>query len=231
MTESAIPSISIKERFDLEAKPDVALIKFNFAGEGLTMEDAVANAGKKVGEAREAFRTDHSAIQSIAEFDVYFGQKEDGLRAEPQAFPRPLVVQGLLITANPEDQAALFRIIDDGIKRGAVLNSPHRRSYMSNALDSALLFGLVDSEQCEQAAVERCLKNAEHRSRATASSVGKTVGKLIRVSDVIVEPRMPQQFKVEYAHIRRSFPTGFLSPTPQNVLLCASLVATYELAD
>ena len=231
MTEDLIRSISVNEHFDLQAEPDIALIKLHFTGEGMTMEDAVAHARKKVAEATETLKADHKAIESITVFDIYFGQKEERLRSEPQAFPRPLVVQGMLITAPPDDQQSLYRILDDGIKRGAMLDNPHRPHYMSDILDSALLFGLRDSEKQEREAVERCLRRAEHRSRATASAAGKAIGKLIEISGVAVEPSMPKSFREDSVHIRRSFPTRFLSPTPRKVVLSASLAATYELLE
>jgi uncharacterized protein YggE len=231
MTESAMRSISVSEQLDLEAKPDIASIKLHVTGEGITMEDAVASARKRVAETTEALKTNHKAISNITILDVYFGQKEERYRTEPQSFPRPLVVQGVLIAARPDDQKTLYRIIDDGIKHGAVLDSPHRHSYMSDILDSALLFGLVDSEKYEQEAVERCLRRAEHRIRATASAAQKTIGKLIEVSGVTVEPSLSEPFRKDYVHIRRSFPTQFLSPTPQKVLLSAKLTAKFELRD
>jgi uncharacterized protein YggE len=232
MTETVARSISVQERFDLEARPDVAVIKFHFTGEGMSMEDAVVNVRKKVSEAIETLKSKHDAIRNITVFDIYFGQKEERLRGEgAHAFPRPLVVQGVLLTAPPDELRTLYRIVDDGIRCGAVLSCPHSRSYLSDTLDSSLLFGLVDSEKDQHEAIERCLNRAAHRSQLAASSAGQKIGKLMTVSDVAVEPSMSEPFRWDYGHIRRSFPTRFLSPTPQTVLLCASLTAKFELLD
>jgi hypothetical protein len=225
------PSISVKEQFWLEAKPDIALIKLYVLGEGMLMGDAVENVRKKVAEIGETCKGAHRQIERIDTFDVYLGQKEEHLRNESAAYPRPLVVQGVLITARPDDPAALHRIMDEGIKRGALLDSPHRRPYVSSNLDSALLFGLLASERHEGQVVEQCLKRAEARCRALATAAGRRVGKLIGLGDVLVEPSMGDPFHRDFAHIRRSFPTRFLSPTPDKVVLCATLTARYELLD
>lgn len=224
------PSISIKEQFRVEARPDVALIKLFVVGEGMVMVDAVGNVRNKVAEISDTFKSAHPLIERIEAFDVYLGQKEERLRNEPTAFPRPLAVQGILITARPDDSAALHRIIDDGIKRGALLDTPHRRSYLNNYLDSALIFGLIASERHEGHAVEQCLRRAEARGRATAAAAGKRLGKLIELADVLVES-VGDPFHREFAHIKRSFPTRFLSPTPEKVIISASLTARYELLE
>lgn len=225
------PSISVKEQYSLETKPDVALIKLYILGEGMLMGDAVENVRKKVAEISETFKSAHRQIERIDTFDVYLGQKEERLRGESPAYPRPLVVQGILITARPDDPAVLHRIMDEGIKRGALLDNPNRRTYMSNILDSALLFGLLASEQHEGHAVAQCIKRAEARCRALATSSGRRVGKLIEFSGVLVEPSMGEPFHKDFVHIRCSFPTRFLSPTPDKVVICASLTARYELLD
>lgn len=231
MARSETPSISVKEKFSLEAKPDVALIKLHVIGEGMGMADAVDNVRKKVAEITQALKSAYQQIERIDTFDVYFGQKEERLGSESLAYPRPLVVQGILITASPDDPTALYGIIDEGIKRGALLNSSLRRSYLSGMLDSALLFGLLGSEPHEAQAVEQCLKRAEARCSLLATAAGKRVGELIEVSDVSVEPSVGEPFHQNFAHIRRSFPTRFLSPTPHKVVICATLNARHELLD
>jgi hypothetical protein len=231
MRESEVPSISVREQFNLEVTPDVALIKLHVTGEGMLMVDAVESAQKKVAELTERLKSNHQRIDSIDVFDVYFGQKEERFRTEAQAYPRPLVVQGILISARPDEPAALYRMLDDGIKRGAMLDVPHRRSYMSDTLDSALLFGLVNREPHEQEAVSRCLKRAEERIRLVAAASRKKVGNLIEVSGVSVEPSMRDAYKSDYVHVRRTFPTPFLSPTPHKVIICATLTAKFALLE
>ena len=88
MPRQPVHSISVKERFDLEVQPDIALVKFYVTGEGMTMEDAVANARKKVAETTESLKADHDAVDNITVFDIYFGQKEERLGAESHSFPR-----------------------------------------------------------------------------------------------------------------------------------------------
>jgi uncharacterized protein YggE len=231
MTDVETPSISVKEQYILEAKPDVALVKLYVLGEGMLMGDAVENVRKKVAEISEAFKSAHRQIERIDTFDVYLGQKEERLRSESPAYPRPLVVQGVLITARPDDPAELHRIMDEAIKRGALLDGPQRRSYLTNILDSALLFGVLDSERYEGEAAQQCLKRAEARARGLANHAGKRVGKLIEISGVAVEPSMGDPFHKDFVHIRRTFPTRFLSPTPDKVVICAVLTAKFELLD
>jgi hypothetical protein len=153
------------------------------------------------------------------------------LRSESPAYPRPLVVQGVLITVPPDDPPVLYRIMDEAIKRGALLDGPQRRSYLNSILDSALLFGVLDSERHEGEAARQCLKRAEARCRALAHHAGTKVGKLIEISGVSVEPSMGDPFHKDFVHIRRTFPTRFLSPTPDKVVICATLTAKYELLD
>lgn len=231
MAGSEIPSISVKEQYSLEVKPDVALIKLYVLGEGVLMADAVRDVRKKVAEFSDVLKSAYRQIERIETFDVYLGQKEDRLRGESAAYPRPLVVQGILITARPEELAGLHGILDDGIKRGAMLTSPHRTSYLSNILDSALLFGLLSSERYEGQAVEHCMKRAEARCRALAVAAGRRVGKLIEVSNASVEPSMGDPFHRDFVHVRRSFPTRFLSPTPDKVVISATLTAKYEFLE
>ncbi len=231
MTNIIPNSISINASFDLEAAPDCTLIKLHFTGEGMTLEDAVATAQRKVAEATDTLKTNHSSIESIHVIDVYFGQKEDRIRSEAQSFPRPLVVQGVLIVTSPADTSVHYRIVDDGIKRGALLENPQRRSYFSDTLDSAILYGLVDSEKHESSAIEGCLKEAAKRARRIATCAGKKFGELISVSNASVEPSMGEPLRKDYSYICRSLPTKFLSPTPQKVILSAKLVATFEIAD
>jgi Protein of unknown function (DUF541) len=229
MKEFETPSISVKEQISLEVKPDVALIKLHVTGEGMLMVDAVESARNKVAEITERLKSAHDRIERIDIFDVYFGQKEERFRAEAQAYPRPLVIQGILVTARPDEPTALYRIMDDGIKRGAILGNPHGRSYMTDTLDSSLLFGLVASEPHEQEAIHLCLKRAEQRCGVVAAATHQKVGKLLEVSGVTVEPSMRDAFKSDFVHIRRTFPTTFLSPTPHKVLICATLTAKYAV--
>ncbi len=50
----------------------------------------------------------------------------------------------------------------------------------------------------------------------------------MEIRDVTVEPSVGDPFHKEFSHVRRAFPTRFLSPTPHKVLILASLVAKYE---
>lgn len=224
-------SISTNASFDLEVAPDCTLIKLHFSGEGMSLEDAVANVQRKVTEATETLKRNHSSIESIQVIDVYFGQKEDRIRSEAQSFPRPLVVQGVLIRTSPADRIIHYRIVDDGIKGGALLENPHRPSYFSDTLDSAILYGLVDSEKHQSIAIEGCLKEAATRAGRIASGIGKQLGDLISVSNVSIEPSMGDPLRKDYSYICRSLPTKFLSPTPQRVILSAKIHATYSIAD
>ncbi len=231
MTNALSNSISVQSIFDLEAAPDCGLIKLHFTGEGMTLEDAVATAHRKVMEAKEGLQSNHSSIQSIRVFNVYVGQKEDRLRSEALSFPRPLVVQGVLIVTSPTDYSAQYRIVDEGIKRGAFLENPQRRPYMSDSLDSAILYGVVDSEKHVKTALEKCLERAASLAHTIADCSGKRIGKLISISGASVESSMNEIFRKDYSHISKSFPTKFLSPTPEKVILSAKLVATYETSD
>ncbi len=238
MVSFGTPSISVKEQFYLEAKPDVALVKLYVLGEGMLLVDAVENVRKKVAEISETVKSGHPQVERIDTFDIHLGDKEERLRGESALSPRPLIVQstlivqGILITASPQDPAALHRIMDVGIKHGALLNAPHHRfTYLSSNLDSALLFGLRASERHEGQAVEQCIKRAEARCRALATCAGRRVGQLIEVSDVVVEATTGSPFRKDFAHISGSFPTRFLSPTPDKVVICASLTARYELLE
>jgi uncharacterized protein YggE len=224
-------TISAKEQYNLEAKPDIALVKLYVTGEGMFIADAVENVHKKVSEICEALQSAHPQIQEIETFDVHFGQKEERFRNESTAYPRPLVVQGLLITSRPDEPTVLHRILDEGIKRGAMLDSPQRPSFTNQLVNSALLYGLIDSESHEKQAVEQCLKRADARCRALAAAIGKKIGKLTGVANVSVESSVGDPFQRDYVHVKRSFPTRFLSPAPDKVVICASLTASYELLD
>ena len=224
-------TISINASFDHEVAPDCTLIKLHFTGEGMTLEDAVATAQRKIAEATAALKANHASIESIHVIDVYFGQKEDRIRSEAQAFPRPLVVQGVLIVTSPADTSVHYRIVDDGVKRGALLENPQRRSYLADTLDSAILYGLVASEKHESMAIEGCLKQAAELGRNIALCAGKRLGKLISVSNGIVEPSMGEPLRRDYSYLCKSLPTKFLSPTPLKVILSAKLTATFEMAD
>ncbi len=231
MINSIQKSISINATFDHEAAPDCALIKLHFTGEGMTLEDAVANVQRKVAEATEALRTIYTSIHSIHVFDIYFGQKEDRVRSEAQSFPRPLVVQGALVRTSPADTSTHYKIVDDGIKRGALLENPHRPSYFSDTLDSAILYGLIDSQQHESIAIEACLKVAAKRASTIATGIGKKLGDLISTANGSVDPSMGDPLRKDYSYICRCLPTKFLSPTPQKVILTAKLTATYSISD
>ncbi len=224
-------SISINATFDHEVNPDCALIKLHFTGEGITLEDAVANVQRKVEEATAALKSIHTSIDSIQVFDVYFGQKEDRVRSEAQSYPRPLVVQGVLVRTSPEDPSAHYRIVDDGIRRGALLENPHRPSYLSDTLDSAILYGLIESEVHESLAIEGCLKVAAKRASTIAFGIGKKLGDLISTTNAGIDPSMGDPLRKDYAYICRCLPTKFLSPTHQKVVLTAKLTATYSFAD
>jgi uncharacterized protein YggE len=223
-------SISIKERARVEAKPDVALLKFHVAGEGVSMTDAVESVERRVIELGEYLKNAYKEIRQVDVFDAYFGQKQDRLGAEPQPYPRPLVVRGLLVTTSPDDSSMLHHIIDDGVKKGALLTNPQRHpAIIHSALESALLFGLVASEEHERRAVEECLKGAATRGRNIAAAAGRQLGELIRIADATVEPSVGEPFPKEFAHVRRAFPTQFLSVTAHKVMVFASLTATYEI--
>jgi uncharacterized protein YggE len=224
-------TLSVHVSYTLAVKPDCALIKFHFTGEGMTLEDSVASVHKKVHEVIEYLKSNHASIRTIQVFDIYFGQKEDRLRSEPQSFPRPLVVQGVLVETSPTDSVAQYRIVDDGIKRGAILDSPHNRSYLNSDFNSSILYGLIDSEEHEVAAIKGCLKQSASRAAAIAGSAGKRFGKLVSVDEAKVESSASEVFHRDSTHISKSFPTRFLSPTPQHVVLIAKLKATYELLD
>ncbi len=231
MINSILNSISVNTSFDLEAKPDCAIIKLHFTGQGMTLEDAAATVHRKVAEATDAIKRNHASIQSIHVFDVHIGQKEDRMRLEAESFPRPLVVQGVLIVTSPTDPSVHYRIVDDGIKLGALLENPHRRPYLSNTLDSAILYGLIHCEKHESAAIEGCLKDAAVRSHMVATCSSKKLGKLLSISSVIVEPSMGELMRKDYSYICKSLPTKYLSPTPQKVILSAKLMATFEMND
>jgi hypothetical protein len=111
------------------------------------------------------------------------------------------------------------------------LENPQRRSYLSDALDSAILYGVIDSETCESMAIEGCLKIAKERGKLIANCSGKNLGKLVAISNVIVEPSMGEPLRKDYSYISKCLPTKFLSPTPQKVIISAKLLATFEIAD
>ncbi len=231
MSQSDTPSIAVQEEFNLEVKPDIAIVKLYLTGEGMLMEDAAKDARRKVAEMAETLQGSHEQIDRIDVFDVYFGQQESSYSSKSVAYAPPLVIQGLLITVPPDDPAALYRIIDDGLKQGALLNNSLGHSCLVDSiLGSALLYGLADSKPHEQEAIDRCLKLAEARGRTLAAAAGKRLGKLIDIS-ASVEPSMGDPFQYDLAHIRRTFPTRFLSPTAHKVIICASLHARYELAE
>ncbi len=231
MTQSVANSISVHSCFDLAATPDCTLIKLHFAGEGMTLEDAVATVERKVTEATQMLKEKYPAIESIEAIHLYLGQKEDRLRSETQAFPRPLVVQGVFIRMAPVDLSVANRIVDECIKRGALLENPHRNSYLSSTLDSAILYGLIDSDAYESLAMEGCVKQAAHLAGMIALRIGKKLGELISVSNGIVEPGMGPPLRNDYAYLSRSLPTLYLSPTPEKVILTAKIVATYSIAN
>jgi uncharacterized protein YggE len=231
MTNPEPLSISIKEQASIEAKPDVAFVKLHIAGEAVSIADAVESVQQKMVDLGEHLKNVYKQIRQVDVYDVYFGQKQERFGAESQTYPRPLVVRGLLVTANPDDLAALHRIIDDGIKKGALLANPQRTpAYLSGSLESALLFGLIASEEHERRAVEECLNRARERGRSLAAAAGRELGELIDIRDVTVEPSVGDPFHKEFSHVRRVFPTRFLSPTPHKVLIFASLTAKYEMA-
>ena len=222
-------TISIDEQFQLPVAPDTAFIKLHFAGEGMTLVDASKSVAQKVADAKQHLTREYDQITSIDTYDVYTGQKDDGIRSESQAFPRPLVVQGLLVSLPPADQLSLCNIADDLIKQGAQPSNPHRRSYISDTLDSALLFGVVNHQPHESEAIAACIDAARQRAHTSASAATFKIGELKSISNVKVEPSCAEPFKKDYIHIRRSFPTPFLSPTPAKVLFCASLTAEFTL--
>jgi uncharacterized protein YggE len=230
MTTSDLLSISVKAQSSIEAKPDVALVKLHVAGEGVSIVDAVESVQQKTVELGEHLRNTYKQIRQIDIFDVYFGQKQERLGAESHAYPRPLVVRGLLVTAEPDDSAALHRIIDEAVKKGALLTNPQRNPayVLGGLLDSALLFGLIASEEHERRAVEECLNRAAMHGRNLASAAGRELGGLTEIRDVTVEPSVGEPFHKEFSHIRRLFPTRFLSATPHKVLILASLIAKYD---
>ena len=81
------PSISVKEQFWLEAKPDVALIKLYVLGEGMLLVDAVENVRKKVAEISETVKSGHPQVERIDTFDIHLGDKEERLRGESALSP------------------------------------------------------------------------------------------------------------------------------------------------
>ncbi len=175
MTSSEVLSISVKEQTSIEAKPDVAFVKLHVAGEGVSITDAVESVQQKTVELGEHLKNTYKQIRQIDVYDVYFGQKQERFGGESQAYPRPLVVRGLLVTADTNDSAALHRIIDEAVKKGALLTNPQRNpAYMlGGVLDSALLFGLIASEEHERRAVEECL-NREAKARPQSGVCGRS---------------------------------------------------------
>ncbi len=105
---------------------------------------------------------------------------------------------------------------------GALLENPHRNSYLSSTLDSAILYGLIDSDAYESLAMEGCVKQAAHLAGMIALRIGKKLGELISVSNGIVEPGMGPPLRKEYAYLSRSLPTLYLSPTPEKIILSAN---------
>lgn len=231
MSSTIADSVSVEAVFDQEATPDSTLIRLYFTGEGITLEDSAAAAQRKASEAIAAIRANHPSIQQIDAVDVTFGQKEDRIRQESQAFPRPLAVQGVLIITSPADTVAHYRIVDDGIRRGALLEHPQNRSFFSDMLNNPILYGLIASGKYESMAVEGCLKAATERARVIAACAGKRPGKLISVSGGSVEPGSGEPLERDYSSICRSLPTRFLSPSPHKVVLSAKLTATFALRD
>ena len=230
MTSSEPLSVSIKEQANIAATPDVAFVKLHIAGEGVSISDAVENVQQKTVELGEYLRETYKQIRQVDVYDVYFGQKQERLGVESHSFPRPLVVRGLLVTADPGDLTALHRVIDDGVKKGALLMNPQRfPPYINGSLESALLFGLIASEEQERRAIEECLNRAGNRAGRLAAAAGRELGELIDISDVTVEPSVGDPFHKEFAHVRRAFPTRFLSTTPHKVLVVASLTAKYRV--
>lgn len=231
MNEPIAFTVSAKERSSLAVKPDVAFVKLHVVGDGMLMQDAVASAKQKAAEITDALRKTNSPIDRIDVFDVYSGQKEERLRSDPSAYPRPQFVLGILVSTSPDDLDALHKMVDEGIKRGALLENPHQRSYLMTGLDSALLFGLASSGPHENQVIMQCLDCVRARCKAIAEGLGRKIGRLLKVSDAVIEPAGGEPFGREFAHIERTFPTRYLSPSPDKVVLRVTLGATYELVE
>ncbi len=91
MTQSVANSISVHSCFDLAATPDCTLIKLHFAGEGMTLEDAVATVERKVTEATQMLKENYPRSRALKRSIFILGKKRIAFDLKRSPFRAPLL--------------------------------------------------------------------------------------------------------------------------------------------
>ena len=227
MNNSKVPSISIEGHATVAAKADIGFVDLYSRADGMLLEDAVAESTNRVDKIIGGIRSSKLDIKDIEVADIQIGERKPLMTASKET-PKPEVIKNILVVIPPSLEIAI-RIVDIASRLGASLQSPLGNMFASGVAGSAILFGLLNSSESEEAAIKAAIEDAHALAARTAKLLGKSIGRVLEITKIETAGtamRGPQPHKK--AKDSR-FLTNYLSLTPGKVEVAATLTIVFEL--
>ncbi|MEN8255905.1 MAG: SIMPL domain-containing protein [Verrucomicrobiota bacterium] len=219
-------TIAVSGTAEKTFKADVGYIVLYVQGDGILMVDAVKKADENteaviaaIKEGREEIKDIQINLLEIGEKGSHFYGNQD---REP---PRPQLSRQLIVTIPPRPELAV-EIIDSAIRTGATLSRQSHTSY-SGDLKSAVVYGLLDSEQHEIALKKEALEDAKQKAEALAELAGV---KLANVKSIGCQSISGIHHQIRSFSQMIEFPTEYVDTDPDAIKIGASISMTFEIA-
>ena len=223
-------TISVSGSAGIKVKPDVAYITLYAQADGILMTDAVEKEDKLINEITSAIKTQTKTgiIRDIAVTDLGQGEERQQYYSSSQRdmAPRPQVTRRIRVSCKPVPES-LYKIIDDGIRAGAVMQIPSNTSY-SNDIRSAVIYGLEHSTEAIEQARAAAMKNAKDEAKKLADLAGKTVGNVVSIG---MSRSTQYNMNMIVMGRRADFPTEYVDTNPEEITISESVMVTFELKD
>jgi uncharacterized protein YggE len=226
MNDMKAPSISVIGKGTTTAPADVGFVDLYVRTDGMLLEDAVLESTRKCERIVEAIKAAAPNVRKIEVTDVQIGETKPSWR-ETNESPKPEVVKNVLVVISPAPDAAV-RIVDVASRLGATLQNPLSNSPFGDPL-GVIVYGLLSCGSVEEEVMKKAVDNASENASRMAKLMEKSLGRILNVSKV--EWFSGSVKSVFEKNVNCKFQTDYLSVTPENVVVTASLTVDFELRD
>ena len=225
-TGAAEETVSVSGSAEVKVKPDVAYVTLYAQADGILMTDAVEKADKLINEITSAIKSQTDIIKDIAVTDLGLGEERQQYYSSSQRemAPRPQVTRRIRISCKPIPES-LYKIVDEGIRAGAVMQIPSNTSY-SNDIRSVVIYGLEHSTEATEQARADAMKDAKAEAKKLADLAGKKVGGVVSIGMT-----RSSQYNLNMIVMgrRADFPSEYVGTNSGEIIISESVIVTFEL--
>jgi len=193
------------------------------------LEDAIAESLSKTEKIVVAITASGLDVTGILVTDVQIGERKPVLPSSKDS-PKPEVIKNILVTILPSPGTAA-KIVDMASRLGASLQNPAGNLFGGGTVNSAILYGVINRDAVEEAAMNGAIEDAQKTAAKTAKLVGKSVGRILGMSKIETSGAWTRAMGIARKGKESKFATDYLSVSPEKVDVTASLTMSFELLD